>query len=400
MGIQGLTKLIRTVAPLAIRSTSLADLAARSPTRRYAVDVNSYLYMSQHNSASKGRNNHLRDFLEMIGMASQAGIQLIFVFDGNTRHAAKVDTLEERKNVITRQARRILDISRRTMSTVAVPVPQGDDNGDVDIGVSNEEVSRIGYDALKGVKDPAEREELSGLLRNFIVIPRESRDELMRLFRLVRTPYIRARGEADFICHNLYAGRHIDGVFSEDTDMLTHGVGRLIRGIFSNEARRDGIVTEYNLADLLEGTGLCMGQFIDFCILCGCDYCPKIEKVAARRALTLVKTHGSLPAVADYIAGGGMSGACLPEGFHERAERARRIFTGEGVDDPLPADIAEWWQPLQTPAELREWILASCNYTVSTLDKRLASISNRPPAAKIKVNVTRRAEQRDDAPKK
>jgi hypothetical protein len=97
-----------------------------------------------------------------------------------------------------------------------------------------------------------------------------------------------------------------------------------------------------------------------------------------------------LPAVADFIAGGGMSGAALPTEFSERAERARRIFTGDGVDEPLPADIAEMWQPLQTPAELREWILASCNYTPLTLDKRLASISKRQPDAKIKVHITRR----------
>jgi 5'-3' exonuclease len=342
--------------------------------------------MSQHNSVSKGRNNHLRDFLEMICMASQAGLQLIFVFDGNTRHAAKVDTLEERKAAVKRQAGRILELSRRTLTTVAMHA----DEGQADEDVSNEDVSRIGYDALKSVKDQAVRDELSGLLRNFIVIGRECRDDLVRLFKLVRTPYIRARGEADFICHNLYAGRHIDGVFSEDTDMLTHGVGRLIRGIFSNEARRDGIVTEYNLADLLDGCGLSMTQFIDFCILCGCDYCPKIDKVAARRGLMLIKTHGNLGAVADFISAGGMTGVTLPAEYREKAERAHRIFTGEGVDEPLPDWIGKEVETMQAPPELREWILASCNYTAATLDKRLASIGQESVCktpVRIKVNV-------------
>jgi flap endonuclease-1 len=35
-------------------------------------------------------------------------------------------------------------------------------------------------------------------------------------------------------------------------------------------------VHEYDLAVLLEELGLSHEQFIDVCILCGCDYCAKV----------------------------------------------------------------------------------------------------------------------------
>ena len=35
-------------------------------------------------------------------------------------------------------------------------------------------------------------------------------------------------------------------------------------------------------------------QFLDFCILCGCDYCPVVPKVGNVTAMKLIKTHGSI----------------------------------------------------------------------------------------------------------
>jgi flap endonuclease-1 len=39
-----------------------------------------------------------------------------------------------------------------------------------------------------------------------------------------------------------------------------------------------------------------MSQFIDLCIMCGCDYASNIRGIGAVRALNLIKQHGSLEA--------------------------------------------------------------------------------------------------------
>lgn len=45
---------------------------------------------------------------------------------------------------------------------------------------------------------------------------------------------------------------------------------------------------------MLSGLGLTYEQFVDLCILCGCDYCSSIKGVGPKTALKLVKQHGSL----------------------------------------------------------------------------------------------------------
>jgi flap endonuclease-1 len=56
---------------------------------------------------------------------------------------------------------------------------------------------------------------------------------------------------------------------------------------------------------VLEGLGLTREQFIDMCILCGCDYCPSIKGIGAKTALTLIQKHGSIEKVLEVGNGGG-----------------------------------------------------------------------------------------------
>ena len=35
-------------------------------------------------------------------------------------------------------------------------------------------------------------------------------------------------------------------------------------------------------------------QFVDLCILCGCDYCDSIRGIGPKKALKLIKAHGTI----------------------------------------------------------------------------------------------------------
>ena len=56
-------------------------------------------------------------------------------------------------------------------------------------------------------------------------------------------------------------------------------------------------IMEFDLSVLLTELELTMEQFIDLCILCGCDYASNIRGIGAVRALSLIKQHGSIEAV-------------------------------------------------------------------------------------------------------
>jgi flap endonuclease-1 len=56
-------------------------------------------------------------------------------------------------------------------------------------------------------------------------------------------------------------------------------------------------ILEIDRAVALEGLGLTEEQFIDMCILCGCDYCPSIKGVGPKTSLNLVLKHGSIDTI-------------------------------------------------------------------------------------------------------
>ncbi len=63
---------------------------------------------------------------------------------------------------------------------------------------------------------------------------------------------------------------------SEDMDALTFGAPLLVRHLFAPTAAQQAHIVEFDLARLLADLGMTRHQFVDLCILCGCDYCPRI----------------------------------------------------------------------------------------------------------------------------
>jgi len=67
-------------------------------------------------------------------------------------------------------------------------------------------------------------------------------------------------------------------------DCLTFGCDTLIKHV---RTKKDPII-EVKLQDVLKGFKLNMDEFIDFCILSGCDYLPTIPKFGPATALKYI----------------------------------------------------------------------------------------------------------------
>ncbi|RXN01045.1 putative flap endonuclease 1-like [Acipenser ruthenus] len=100
-----------------------------------------------------------------------------------------------------------------------------------------------------------------------------------------------APSEAEALCAELVKCGEVDGVASEDMDVLPFGSSLLIRQIGTKEHR--GVV-EYSLPKVLKTLGLTHEQFVDLCILLGCDYCEKIGGLGPKRALALIQQHKTI----------------------------------------------------------------------------------------------------------
>lgn len=65
-------------------------------------------------------------------------------------------------------------------------------------------------------------------------------------------------------------------IATEDMDALTFATPRLIRRLCAAQSAKLPI-EEYEYDKVLEGLKLTADQFVDLCILCGCDYCGSIK---------------------------------------------------------------------------------------------------------------------------
>lgn len=73
-----------------------------------------------------------------------------------------------------------------------------------------------------------------------------------------------------------------------------------IRKLWATEASKTPIL-EFNLEKAMSGMGLTYEQFVDVCILAGCDYCETIKGIAATSAYKLIKTHGTIAKVIESL---------------------------------------------------------------------------------------------------
>lgn len=88
---------------------------------------------------------------------------------------------------------------------------------------------------------------------------------LIQLFDIFNVPYIRADSEADILISDLYKRDLIKLCLSEDTDLLTFGCKKVIK-IYKKK------IYEYDLDFILQKIDINYNQFIEICILFGCDY--------------------------------------------------------------------------------------------------------------------------------
>ncbi|GMP63585.1 hypothetical protein CsSME_00025217 [Camellia sinensis var. sinensis] len=58
---------------------------------------------------------------------------------------------------------------------------------------------------------------------------------------------------------------------------------------------------EFEVSKVFEELNLTMNQFIDLCILCGCDYCDSIRGIGGQTALKLIRQHGSIENILENI---------------------------------------------------------------------------------------------------
>ena len=192
--------------------------------------------------------------------------------------------------------------------------------------------------ALVKAKEEGNEEEIDKQSRRLVKVSKEHVADCKTLLTFMGVPYVSAPCEAESQCAELVKGGKVYAVGTEDMDALTFGTNVLLRHLTFSEARKMPI-KEFHLDKVLEGLELSQEEFVDLCILLGCDYCEKIRGVGPKGALKLVQEHKSIDKIINNI---DKKKYTVPEGWNY--EGARRLFKEPEV---TPADKIElkWEKP-------------------------------------------------------
>lgn len=120
-------------------------------------------------------------------------------------------------------------------------------------------------------------------------------------------------------------------------DTLTFNSPILLRHLTFSEARKMNI-SEIHLDKALAGLELTMDQFVDLCILLGCDYCESIKGIGPMTALKLIKQHGNIEKILENLD----KKYNVPEGW--AYAEARQLFKTPDVTPAESIDL-KWEEP-------------------------------------------------------
>jgi flap endonuclease-1 len=122
-------------------------------------------------------------------------------------------------------------------------------------------------------------------LKRSVFISKKQIAECKELFDLMGIPHITSPEEADSQCAYLVKVGLVDGVLTEDMDILTFGANKIYSNLSS--FRKQSYVI--HLKEMLKKFELSQDEFIDFCLLLGCDYYEGIKEVESKKLLEIFK---------------------------------------------------------------------------------------------------------------
>eukprot|EP00461_Guttulinopsis_vulgaris_P002547 UN02548 len=180
---------------------------------------------------------------------------------------------------------------------------------------------------LKVAQEAGDQDEMDKLNKRLVKVNRGQNLEVQRLLTLMGIPWIEAASEAEALCAELAKRDIVYATATEDMDALTFGTPRLIRNLLAAESRNLPVI-EITLDKVLQGMGFTYEQFVDYCILLGCDYTVSIPKVGPAKAFEMITDHGN---IADAIPHLPTERYTVPKEFHYK--EAAKLFIEPEVGD-------------------------------------------------------------------
>lgn len=301
MGIHGLAKVIADYAPNAIKESEIKNYFGR----KIAIDASMCIYQFLIAVRQEGNNlanedgettSHLMGIFYRTIRLLENGIKPVYVFDGKPPQL-KGGELQKRQE-------------RRAEA----------------------------QEGLEKATETGDSENVEKFSRRLVKVTKEHGDDCRKLLTLMGVPFVEAPCEAEAQCCALVKSGKVYAVGTEDMDALTFGGNVLLRHLTFSEARKMPI-KEFHLDRILAGLEFTQDQFIDLCILLGCDYCDTIKGIGPKRAVELIRENKSIEKAIEKLDKNKYS---LPENW--MFKEARELFLNPEIIDAETIDL-KWSEP-------------------------------------------------------
>ncbi|KAM6454081.1 putative flap endonuclease 1 homolog isoform 2-T2 [Liasis olivaceus] len=312
MGIAKLAELIKEEAPEAVRPAALEQYRGRVVALDASVAVHQFRA-----AAPPIVNRHGQNISSLQGLFFRTlhllenGLKPVYVFDGKPP--------ELKRRVLAKRA--AVSGARRGTAGKRLPGP----------------VPRKAL--LGGGGGAGSPRSVRVCLPAFFPEPdvpaRPPRRDSETLLSYLGVPCVQAPAEAEATCAALVKSGHAWCAATEDMDALPFGAGRLLRHL----AVKNSHLEEISLPVVLQKLGMTQEQFVDLCILLGCDYCDKIRGLGPKKALKLLRRHGSIEQV---LRNTSREKHPVPDSWC--LEETRQLFLQPEVTD-LGQVALEWKEP-------------------------------------------------------
>jgi flap endonuclease-1 len=138
------------------------------------------------------------------------------------------------------------------------------------------EIKKKAWEKLESLKD--EKEKIKYFKRTASISHVQIK-QCKDLLDMMGIPYIEAPEEADSQCAWLVKNGFATSVLTEDMDILTFGANKIYRNLGSYKKE----TLEISLDNILQKLNITYEQFIELCILFGCDYCDRVKDLTPNK---------------------------------------------------------------------------------------------------------------------
>ncbi|NWU22616.1 FEN1 endonuclease, partial [Dyaphorophyia castanea] len=301
MGIHGLAKLIADVAPGAIRENDIKSYFGR----KVAIDASMSIYqflIAVRQGADVLQNEDGETTSHLMGMFYRTirmvenGIKPVYVFDGKPPQL--------KSGELAKRTERRAEAEKH----------------------------------LQEAQEAGEEENIEKYSKRLVKVTPQHTQECKKLLTLMGIPYVEAPGEAEASCATLVKAGKVYAAATEDMDCLTFGSPVLMRHLTASETKKLPI-QEFHLNRILQDLQLTWEQFVDLCILLGCDYCASIRGIGPKRAVELIREHKSIERIVQQL---DTKKYPLPENWLHK--EAQKLFLEPDVIDPDAVEL-KWSEP-------------------------------------------------------